>query len=941
MVTGRAVHFSATELNKLLDGKARQSPVPPDELKRFLRYNVIPILEGTALDRRTPSTPTRRQLGALVRDAAFSATVLRANPHGAFVQKIVDCLLQDHERMQFVRQMTPAQAAKVIVHLSKVGVSNVAVYSILASRLDFSNLRELARVMFALNEAGLYEVTVNVVVPLYSGERWTLTPAAPTSASSTEVDSSDQSASPSAPLTKASRDASNTVFEATRALRALSTSVRSCATQRRRLLGHTARREFSDDPQDEDEAHSVGPSTTLASTIPLPYDSVDQLRNALILFVLSNAEHMRGAHWINFTRALELFPVEAEELHGLAQYRGVQRMLTNAMEAAGCPPASPATGPSPAESGAAFPAITCSQLAEVGLYHVFDYDEGRKPLPYARRHESPPSTSSTPTPYFDASARDLVKLLAMVAVSKTPARQRRVEHVVQALLDGASALFFREFVQVLQSFRQLDASPSVTDAAQRIADQAAARLVAKPVNVVLQYETTPEQLSQFAALLNLLRVPRCDDFVRFLIDASSALPSPLSPEIAVHLLSALSTVGNGAGTDSPSAVQSAALQIVEKVCNLSTSSPLQTHDALPLLSQYPQQSTRMLRALVFLDVVPPVAVLHAFFGSEDDLPITPAVDEAGGVVVFDLTRSLYHFVKQIGPNTADVVEVLWNRGVLHSALPLLLHHSFALARTVRQTDIPSASYVPVAWRSCMETVLQFLEVQQSAAGAATQVVVPWLLQAYKPCTTLLETAAAIAAVQVQHTRESSPAPVQQLQHFNAIHFTANAPLHYLSALLMWEHALFQLDWDLRRHPTPTLPAADSTVDDDSVVTRSTSASSSAPKVVHDLKVDYLAFLNAPLFSTSSTAAYTSSLRHHRGFGLVVPTYSPMDVVRSVFGTPPRGSSEPVKDPLLRKRHALEVTTTLPFAISLVMNPGPVNEYFTEHCVPLILQEETG
>lgn len=860
LATGGAITHAATTLNKLLDVSQRDEPVPHDKLKAFLKTSVMPVMAGTELDRRGNSMELRQYLGQLTRDAAFAAVIVSARPDAGFVRCITTCIKEDHQRMRFVSKMTSAQASKTVEYLCKVGVKDEVVFPVLLSRLDYSNLRELARVMLALTESGLHELNMQVVVPLYCGNKW-------------EVDVKESSASTisSSGLPAASGAGkppqSCNVFEAVRVLRALSKSCRRCVEARRHA-----------------PSHSLG---------ELPRDSLNLLRNNLLAFIFENGALLRGAHWVNLARALVYFPVECGELRHLAAACPLfeQEIRTARLE----------DGTQATVDEALDRPITCEAVAEAAIRHVFDYAEHRRALPSGTTE----SNLSADFP-FDLTYFDLVKLLPMLEQSArskaalqtasggTPEADTRVAIVLRVISANVQHLYLPDLVKVLQSVRHLPPSAEASATVDAVVAQAGARLVEHPPAEFLQ-KVSFYTIIQFAVSISALRVTRCDDFVNFVIAGASYFPRTLTAETTLSFANALANVASNRSEMCHEAMRTLLARLMSNY-----KEELQT---CPLVSRHPHAVTKILRACVLLDYIPERRLLERFLGSvEVPLQITPEISNAGGALVFGLTRTMANFLRQARTESPGRVEELWSQGVLGALLPMALACTKNAAAQVAATGWgeSAAAYMAVSWRSTLEMVTAF--VDPLLAHNTPEETARRMVEAFPFCAELLSTAAVMTHSQIDSLAEDASSASDLRHRLQRVSFNSNCPVHFLSSLLILEYLVYQ--------------------------SVSQMSSTKAACVAEDVKLRVTSLKDTAYARFLTTAAQEGMAN------------APMEVVRYIFDCPvPASAGSASKAVLLNRRNALEITTNLPFALSLIMNPGPVNEYFTERCMSLMVAED--
>ncbi|KAG5500965.1 hypothetical protein GH5_04554 [Leishmania sp. Ghana 2012 LV757] len=850
VVTAAAITDAATKLNALLDMTNRTHPVSHGEMKQFLKTVVMPILAGTELDRRGNSAELRHCLGQLARDAAFAAVIVGARPEARFVQTIVTCIKEDHQRMRFISRMSSPQASKIIEYLCKAGVRDTEAYPVLISRLNFTSLSELGRAMFALTESGFHALNMLVLVPLYTGDKW-------------ELDFSQR---------KKSAPTCN-VFDAVRVLRALS---KSC-----RVYVEECRRDSKD---------------CMAN---IPSESLHLLRGNLLRFIFENASVLRGAHWLNVTRALLNFPNEFNELRHLAQgYPAIADEVRSAL--------SVSAGRMDASSSrdAASPcAVNCETVGATAMQRVFQYAEQRAAIPDAGMDS--PISASFP---FDLSYVDLVKLLPLLdqfsGITSASQSQQRVELVLQVLCANVHHLRLQDLVTALQALRRTRPSTKTATAVETIAQEAGNRLTVSSPEEVLG-AVSFRNIAHLAAALAALRVTRCDGFVNFVATGDKIFPFTLTVDTALSFLNALAALR----VARPSVCHGALESILGGVLNFYATQLRRG----PLLDVFPIYVARMLRGCVLLDYVPPAHILKSLLLGSAEAPLRQSeeVHSAGGVLVFDLSRTLSHFLKQARTTAPERERDLWEVGVLRVVLPLAITCTEDAVRAMeshRQTA--SSSHTAVSWRSTVEMLTLFIDPQMD--GTARSRTAQRLREVLPHVETLLRAAAAATRAHLDQCTRRVHHSDEARQRSRQTPFNAKCNVHFLSALLIFEYAVFRANTRVGRPSSAAAGQLNATVDADEERDRET---------LSDLKSRYCEFLRTPISE-------------------LVPD-TPMDIVRRIFECPlPDSVTRPTAAPstvvLLEKRDAVEITTTLPFALSLVIDPGPVNEFFTERCMSIMV-----
>ncbi|KEG13594.1 hypothetical protein DQ04_00911060 [Trypanosoma grayi] len=814
LVQYAALSATAGKLNTLLEIPTKGQRTPREVLKQFIRAEVMPLLRGTTLDRRHDSAEVRRSLSQLLRDASFAAVVLHASPSGAYVSTLVECIKHDHTRMQFIHKMTSNQASRVIQHLCRLGVRDGGVYAPLVARLDFNVLKEVARAMFALNDEGLYQETVSLIVPLYCGETWV--PVFEGGEGYTKL-----------------HNKSCNVFDAVRLLSVLSKSVRGVVEQRRR-----------------DEAGS-------AAAHPLPVESIQRLRTNLTVFIVQNESLLRGGHWINFTRAMVHFPHELKTMKYLEQHLVVVQAV-DALQL-----------PHRVARRRLSDVLETDDLAAFGMDRVF--------LPVERQQCETSWGGKGQKNRFDVPSIDLAKLLSIIEQVPLPkaVQQRRLEIVIRAIVDDMDSLSFADLVRFLHALRQIEGSApfaSTLDAAtaaisRTLAEEAGATHTRIPY----------VRLVQLATLINAFRVKSCRGFVTYL---DHFLPTMrfMSVEDATSFMNALAAIGEVDGVELCAHVGA---QILDKV------SLDGDGDSTALLLSYPLSCTKLLRGAVLLGTAPSSdAVVRIFGGSGKALKVSSALRAAGASVLFDVARSLYHFCRMKKPLDAVWEEMLWSHGVVGALLPLLAQLTCEFRdELVAAGGVSSrrATYVPLAWRSTMEAVFPYVDVNLDVVSLPT--MQQRIGEIFPFCREILTMAIGIAAMQRQ--------ALQQGRQVEPLAFSSNGIVHLMSFVLMFEHLLYHGTWQAE-------------------IGGGAAAGAGAREKMRALKEDYNSLLTAPVGVEDDGKGVTAITLMNGLF----PSKGEQGAPRRIFD---RGS-------------ILEITTNLPFAVSLAVSQGPINELFCERAV---------
>ncbi|CAG9576685.1 conserved hypothetical protein [Leishmania major strain Friedlin] len=853
VVTAAAITDAATKLNALLDIKHRTHPAPQGEIKRFLKTEVMPVLAGTELDRRGNSTDLRHFLGQLTRDAAFAAVIVGARPEASFVQAIVTCIKEDHQRMRFLPKMSSPQASKIVEYLCKAGVTDTEVYPVLISRLNFGTLNELGRVMFALTESGFHALNMLVVVPLYSGEQWVL-----------DFDK-----------TKRKRNASScSAFDAVRVLRALSKSCRAYVEECRRA-----------------------PKEGMTG---VPSESLNLLRNNLLRFIFENASVLRGAHWLNVARALLNFPREFSELRNFVRdYPAIEKEVRSALGVS-----RDSTVASSSHDAAAPCAVNCETVGAAAMQCVFQYAEQRSVIEDVG--VGCPVSAEFP---FDLSYGDLVKLLPLLdqfpRMTSAQKAQQRAELVLRVMCANVHRLRLQDLVAALQALRRIRPSATATAAVETIAQEAGNRLTVSSAEEVLD-AISFRTVARLAAALAALRVNRCDGFVTFVTTRRDIYPSSLTVDTALSFINALAALKMTRSSLCHGALES----ILRGVLNFYRQ---QLRNG-PLLDAFPIFVARMLRGCVLLDYIPPAPILQSLLGSaEAPLRMSDEVHSADGVLVFDLSRSLSHFLKQARATAPEREKDLWDVGVVRVALPLAVactEDTVHAMENYRQAS--SSSHTAVSWRSTVEMLALFIDPQMNSTDRGT--MVQRLLEVFSEVEALMRAAATATRAHLEQCSRHIHHADEARQRSRQTPFNANCNVHFLSALLIFEYVIFHANTKAGRLPSSVAGQPTTSVLGDVEKDTATLAG---------LKNQYCEFLRTPISESV--------------------TDTPMDIVRRIFECPLSGpiagsAAAPPTVVLLEKTDAVEITTTLPFALSLAMDPGPVNEFFTERCMSIMVSD---
>nr|CCD13800.1 unnamed protein product [Trypanosoma congolense IL3000] len=825
LVHYRSLASAVEKLNDMLDVRHGRELTPRDTIKQHLRTEVMPLLKGTKIDRRHNSAMFRRSMSQLVRDAAFAAVVLGVSPTGPYVNQLVECIKHDHERMQFTSQMTSSQASRIMVHLCQVGVRDGAVLVPLVARLDFSQLKEISRVMFALAEEGMCNEVVLLIVPMYCGERWALTYDGGNGCGNLENKNCN-------------------VFEAVRILRVLSKSVRSVVEQRR--IEGSAQESYT----------------------PLPVESIQRLRANLVAFVLDNADVLRGAHWANFTRSMVHFPLEFKTVKYMGDYPSVLQAVGELRR-------------NVVKAGQGLDGeVDTLDLAALGMARLFAGVEQVQELPSGPATERKRIRGTID----DVAPGDLSKIITVLEDVPAPSgvKEQRLALVVKIIVSQMDSMTFTDIIRFLHALRNIEGSAEFFPSLQAIVEVVSKRLMDAARNQEGKQHRAQvpyTRLIQLATLISAFRVKSCKGFTVYL---SHILPSVqlFKLDDATSLMNALAAIGPKDGQEFCAKVGG---EIMHRVAS---SNGDEDNGALLLL--YPVSCVKLLRASVLLHAVPSNEFIIRIFGdarSQQEFPGTFTLEEASAV--FDISRSLYHFSRMKVEDT-EWKEVLWSRGFVGFLLPLLRHLCSTWYNELVGASGKSrrVSYVPLAWRSTMETLFFLLDVNLDATSLA--VMEKRLQEIYPVCRDIVAKAVSIADLQIRSrgsTGEAHP-------------FSSNAVLHVVYLLLMFEHIIYHATWQAE-------------------VSGTTQEASVVAERMRAMKKDYNA-----LITTDGGAA--------QGSGITA-----LELMDRIF--PPRGDgANECTKPLIGRSEVMEITTNLPFAISLVMSQGPINECFCERAVALMV-----
>lgn len=816
IASGSSLQSASQRLTRLLNEKKNfEEKNDANELKRILSADVVPVFHATAFDSELSSAQVRRELCLLCREAAFAAVLLNAKPNGNFVKQLLDFIRLDSERMGFVQHMTSIQVTKVIEYLTYLQVGDEDIFPILLTRLNFLNLHDVSRVMFSFSERGYAHLNVTALLPAYSGEKW------------------------SPRLANAGTNHSSTA-EAVRMLRALSKSTRIFL-----------------------ERHDVTDRSSLDQTHSFPVTSFHLLRNNCVEFILCNSDDLRGAHWINFSRALMHFPPVVQPLEDFQSPSALQILRASAWKQ---------RDPE---------VLTCSEVGEYAVMKVFEQARA------ARRKDG--STSSglmEVREAFDCNPTDLLKLLRqLVVLPSTQENTSRLNDLVDALVSNAQTLSFSNTVKLFSVMRSMSSHPAVIEKVPMVAKVGGEKLLQRSARETLKREDFGS-IVQFALLVYACRlrdVPELVEFIKRMVPVVS--PRHLTAGRVVSLVNCLSVLKT-----SPSD-REVTLQLIHKWIQKEAS-------PVPLLTVCPEESVKLFRALVLQAITPSSAFLTGVFGSSGVQKRSIALEEAGAVAVFDLSRSFAYCARR-ARETSDVAleQDCWRVGIVGTVLPLLQEWTLqAAAQPGRAVE-----YVPLAWRCVTETLSLYLDVLLDHHAMPT--LEERLREVYPFLKSILTAAATCVGGELKriaglssHKREEALARIP---------FKDNSLIHFISALLSVEYYLYHASWQ------------------ESQLIRHSSASngnSGAARTIRDELV----------------SDYTEQFLTQK-----INDISPMEILHTIFNDGAGGQQSTFGKPLLQREDTLEITTHLPFALSLVLNPGPVNEYFMEKSFPVMVMAEEG
>lgn len=1025
LLHGTTIHNVSDRLSQLLnpEGKLR-SNLNKDDLKACLRRDVIPIMRGNAYDSVLPSDLVKRDLCLLCREAAYSAAVLEANPHGVFVQSLVRFIADDSANMNFVQRMTTTQVTKIIEYLSFIQLDfsdAEKCFPTLISRLNFKHLQNLSRVMFCLSERGYTDLNVRLIIPAYPGGKW----------SSEPVGDNAQYSPPS---------------EAVRVLRALSKSARMYIEKYYPLA--TTEVDLLDPPKDSSQNKQGHRTTSSNQAIlhPFPLSSFHIFRSHLLEFILSHAHKLRGAHWVNFSRALLHFPPSLQTLTGFeASPELLQCLSVNISSGGGASYARRQEG----HSVSSFRVLQwkCSDIAEYAIANVFahvDAVEKEAKEREHKKHASPTLNAEEKEGHrddngsriemekdshhradrklslrqsqdgekeegggemvveqektkchtfgagslagvrdaFDCNPADLLKLLQQLAAfPPSPTMDARIQKLVQSLVQGSSDLSFENTVKLLSVVRALPCITHAHECAPAIAKVAGEKLLERPVKMVLRKEKF-STIVQLAIMIYACRIKDVPGFVTFMRNAVIHIsPKELTLDYVVSFLNSLSVL-----KIRPSDA-SITLNLVNKVVENTASSH-------PLLKHYPEQAVKILRAFVLQSITPPVSLLEGLFGKagirsmypndpvnlREDGPSSPSSSplphypssrlfEASAVILFDISRSLAYVARHSREiQRRDLEDLAWEVGVKETLLPILLEWNH-----ITRCHPAKKDYVPLSWRTSLETLSTFLDVTLDTLSLKELTM--RITSIYGVLKDLLSGAAVCTHKQLSALLSLSIKG--RIDRLHRIAFKNNTMIHFISSMLSFEYVLCQAAWQEAQHYTQLEGKYKEKSKDKDSNSRS-DKNANFPSLKEENEVGVLPYPpDRPLaallkdYKTNFLYKPVKDIEDPRKTSIL--SFSPMQVIQKIFcddkdnvkplkeeigSTASQGAatgglsssddadltpalatfptffdsssqnhhSQPV---LLNRDQILEITTHLPFSIALVMNPGPINDYFTE------------
>ncbi|RNF17289.1 uncharacterized protein Tco025E_04877 [Trypanosoma conorhini] len=520
--------------------------------------------------------------------------------------------------------------------------------------------------------------------------------------------------------------------------------------------------------------------------------------------------------------------------------------------------------------------VDTDDMAALGLNHVFAPVEQQQ----QQQQHTAIGGENWKEPRFDVPSIDLTKLLYIIEDVPIPRalQQRRRQLVTQAIVKDMNTLHFTDLVRFIQALRRVEGSAEFSSSlkAAVVAINQLLERGSKNTGVYIPYD----RLLTLASLLTAFRVKSCKGFVNYLLCLLPTLDT-MTVEEATSLMNALATVAEVDGVELCSRVGG---QILDKVAL-----GREEAEAPALVLACPLPSAKLLRATVLLSAAPSSgAVRRIFGGTESALTVSPALREAGASVLFDVARSLYHF-SRLKPPDAAWAETVWCRGIVGALLPLLAQLTAEFYEAVLAADGGGRrcpSYVPLAWRSSAEAVFPWVDVNLDTVSLATM---QRRLEAVYPCCRQIATLAVGIAAAQRETLLRHPAA-------EPLAFSSNAIVHMLSFLLMLEHMLYHGTWQAE-------------LDD---------AAAGVREKMQAMKADYVASLSTPVCKDAQGAEVTA-----------------LALIPRLFSCGDGGGGDQAP-PLLDRGSILEITTNLPFSVSLVVSPGPINELFCEQAAAAVV-----
>ncbi|RNF04892.1 hypothetical protein TraAM80_05030 [Trypanosoma rangeli] len=521
--------------------------------------------------------------------------------------------------------------------------------------------------------------------------------------------------------------------------------------------------------------------------------------------------------------------------------------------------------------------VDTDDMAALGLNCVFAPVE--QPQQHPQQHMAG-GDETRKKPCFDVPSIDLTKLLSIIEDVPIPRalQQRRRQLVIRAIVDDMNKLHFTDLVRFIHALRRVEGSTEFSSSLNAAVAAVSQVLEQGQKNaaVYIPYD----RLLSLANLLTAFRVKSCKGFVNYLL---CFLPTVnfMTVGEATSLMNALVTVAEVDGVQLCSCVGG---QILDKV-------GLSLEDDLPaLVLAYPLPCAKLLRTTVMLSVAPSSSALRRIFGStEEALKVSPALREVGASVLFDVARSLYHF-SRLKPADTDWTETVWCRGIVGALMPLLTQFTSEFYQEVLAGEAGgrwSTSYVPLAWRSAAETVFSWVDVNLDTVSLTTM---QQRIEAVYPfCRQIATMAVGVAETQRQ----------MLLKHPTAepLAFSCNAIVHMLSFLLVLEHMLYHGTWQAE-------------------LDSGGCAAARVKKKIQAMKADYVTSLSTPVCKDEQGGDVTALV-----------------LIRRLFSCGGLCDQSP---PLLDRSSILEITTNLPFSVSLVVSQGPINELFCEQAAAAVV-----